>query len=261
MISFKRALLSVLFIIICLRLSLVFKIIEVNSSIENNWINIFYYFSFIAFPLGILILLKGNFNEVKKLVVNEKKDEIVQIFFFSFAGYFFFLTFYNMTFYVLKISMNIPIEFTQMKYTFSFLFSSIFLFPIFEELFFRRLLAHHFFERYGFKKAVFYSAFLFTIAHNLNNGGLLDLFLFGSIFAFIYLKTRNVYLVVVLHMLNNIFYFLLSGTITPVIMLFEDYKHLKYFWFFYGLGFLTLGWVIYYSFRYINRYHAKYHSK
>lgn len=260
MISFKRALLSVLFIIICLRLSLVFKIIEVNPSIENNWINIFYYFSFIAFPLGILILLKGNFNEVKKLFILEKKDKIVPVVFFSFTGFFFFLTFYNMIFYVLYISVNIPIELTQIKYSFLFVLSSIFLFPIFEELFFRRLLAHHFFEKYGFKKAVFYSAFLFMIAHLLNEGGLLDLFLFGSIFAYIYLKTRNIYLVVVLHMLNNFFYVLFSGTITPLIIFFEDYKHLKYFWIFYVFGFLTLGWVIYYSFRYINRYHVKYNS-
>ena len=260
MISFKRALLSVLFIMICLRLSFVFKIIEVNPSIENNWIHIFYYFSFIAFPIGILILLKGNFNAVKKLFILEKKDEIVPIVFFSFTGFFFFLIFYNMIFYVLRISMNIPIEFTQMKYSFSFLLSGIFLSPIFEELFFRRLLAHHFLERYGFKKAVYYSAFLFMIVHNLNNGGLLDLFLFGAIFAYIYLKTRNVYLVVVLHMLNNFFYFLFSGTITPLIMLFEDYKHLKYFWVFYVFGFITSCWVIYYSFRYINRYYAKYNS-
>lgn len=261
MISFKRALLYLLFIIIGLRLSLVFKIIEVNPSIENNWNNIFYCFSFVVFPIGILILLKGNFNGVKKLFILEKKDEIVPIAFFSFTGFFFFLTFYNMIFYVLKISMNIPIEFTQMKYSFLSVLSSIFLFPIFEELFFRRLLAHHFLERYGFKKAVYYSAFLFMIVHNLNEGGLLDLFLCGSIFAYIYLKTRNVYLVVVLHMLNNFFYVLFSGTITPLIIFFEDYKHLKYFWVFYVFGFLTLGWVIYYSFRYINRYHAKYHSK
>ncbi|MGY0425952.1 MAG: CPBP family intramembrane glutamic endopeptidase, partial [Polaribacter sp.] len=186
---------------------------------------------------------------------------ILQISFFSFTGFFFLLILYSMLFYALRTSMNIPIKFPQITYPFSYVFSTILLFPIFEEFFYRRLLAHHFFEKYGLKRAVFYSAFLFTITHDLSHGGLLDIFLFGSICAYIYLKTRNVYIVLVLHMLNNFCYILFSGTITPLIVFFEDYKHLNYFWWYYALGLLMSITIFYYSFRYINRYYAKYISE
>lgn len=263
MISFKRASLYVLIMIIIFRSSSVLRIIEVNTTLEKNWNIINYYFSFIVFPIAILLLLKGNFKECKKLFVLEEKNKIGQITFFSFLMYLFFCISYAMLSYVIiVVVVNVPIEFNKMTYSFSSMLYSIVIVPFFEELFFRRVLAHQFFNKYGLKRAIFYSAFLFMLVHNLSNGGLLDLFLFGSIFAFIYLKTRNIYIVIVLHMLNNFYHIYFSRTAASLLLFFEDYKHinyfLNYFWWYYFLGFLISIFVFYYSFRYINRYYAKY---
>ncbi|MGY0425986.1 MAG: hypothetical protein ACWIPI_04035, partial [Polaribacter sp.] len=67
MISFKKAFLYVLVITICLRSSSVLRIIGINRNLVKNWDTIYDYFALIIFPTGILLLLKGNFKEFKKL--------------------------------------------------------------------------------------------------------------------------------------------------------------------------------------------------
>jgi len=60
----------------------------------------------------------------------------------------------------------------------------------------------------SFRKAIFYSAFLFTIIHDHK---WFNVFIIGSLFGYIYLKTRNIYITIGLHSLNNLSHYFLEA--------------------------------------------------
>ena len=165
-----------------------------------------------------------------------------------------------MFFYAISVAVNFTIPSSEIK-TYSYLdvIYLVIISSVFEEFFFRRILAHQFFKRYGLKKAIFYSAFLFTIIHD---HAWFNVFIVGSLLGYIYFKTRNIYITIGLHSLNNLSHCFLGGStsVYPLILFLEDNKQLKYFWWYYVVGFLMSIMVTYCSFRYINRYYAKYNS-
>tara|TARA_B110000208_G_scaffold190303_1_gene253881 strand:- start:149 stop:763 length:615 start_codon:yes stop_codon:yes gene_type:complete len=75
---------------------------------------------------------------------------------------------------------------------------------IFEEILFRRILAQKIKNTLGFKKAIWISALIFAIAHIYTDTGLLSAFIAGAIFAYIYLKTNNIYLSIIAHLVYNL---------------------------------------------------------
>ncbi|MGS2740877.1 CPBP family intramembrane glutamic endopeptidase [Sinomicrobium sp. M5D2P17] len=83
--------------------------------------------------------------------------------------------------------------------------SILIILPYLEELFFRKLLAKSLFEAYGFSKALMVSAVLFGLSHTGTDSGLLPAFLGGLFLGYIYLKSRYLYLVIILHALYNLF--------------------------------------------------------
>jgi membrane protease YdiL (CAAX protease family) len=257
MISFKKALFYVSIIIIFFRSTSILNIFGVSSDFVKIWSSLNYIFSFIVYP--IVILIKGNFKELKCLFVSEKKNKMSNIFLFSFLAYCSFFLAYSMFFYLIMSLVKIPVSYDKSTYSLSYTLFSIFMIPFFEEIFFRRIIAKKFFYKYGLKRAIFYSAFLFMISHNLSNGGLLEYFLFGVLFAFIYLKTMNIYIVIAIHMLNNFFQIYFSGT-SNLLMLFDDLKLMNYFWSYYFMIFIISILIVYYSIRHINKYYAKYIS-
>jgi len=83
---------------------------------------------------------------------------------------------------------------------------------LFEEILFRRILAQKIKNTLGFKKGIWISALIFAIAHIYTETGLLSAFIAGAIFAYIYLKTNNIYLSIIAHL----FYNLTTYFLTPI---------------------------------------------
>src|SRR3989344_4699456 len=78
--------------------------------------------------------------------------------------------------------------------------------PIIEEIFFRGILLHRWSLKWGIKKALIFSSILFGILHASVVGG----FLFGLLMGVIYIKTKNLIIPIIFHMLNNLFAYLPS---------------------------------------------------
>lgn len=77
--------------------------------------------------------------------------------------------------------------------------------PVLEELFYRKITINFLIKKYSNTKTILLSSLLFTIAHILaTHVSLLTVFLSGILFAWIYLKTKNILLLIGLHIINNI---------------------------------------------------------
>mgnify|MGYP001258396298 FL=1 len=85
---------------------------------------------------------------------------------------------------------------------------------IFEEILFRRILAQKINNSLGFKKAIWISALIFGLVHIYSDTGIINASIAGGIFAYIYLKTNNIYLSISAHLSYN----LTTYFITPVFM-------------------------------------------
>lgn len=86
-----------------------------------------------------------------------------------------------------------------------------FIAPIFEELFFRKMLIDRTIQ-YGAKISIFLSAFMFGLFHgNLNQ--FFYAFLLGGFFAIIYIKTGRIIYTMILHMITNFF----GSAISPIV--------------------------------------------
>ncbi|HEC45125.1 MAG TPA: CPBP family intramembrane metalloprotease [Bacteroides sp.] len=80
--------------------------------------------------------------------------------------------------------------------------------PILEELLFRGVILDGFLKRYNPGKAIFWSAFLFGLFH-LNPWQFVPGFIIGLLLGYIYLKTRSLTTVILVHMVNNTFSYLI----------------------------------------------------
>jgi uncharacterized protein len=83
--------------------------------------------------------------------------------------------------------------------------------PIIEEIFFRGVLLHVWAVRWGITRAIFISSIIFALAHIDIFGG----FMFALMMSIVYIKTRSLYIPIVLHMLNNLFAFSQSWATLP----------------------------------------------
>lgn len=79
----------------------------------------------------------------------------------------------------------------------------IFVFPIIEELYYRNLICDVLIKKYSFVKTILLSTLIFTVAHIFADTGLLTVFFSGAVFTWIYLKTKNLTLLIVMHLFNN----------------------------------------------------------
>ena len=75
--------------------------------------------------------------------------------------------------------------------------------PIFEETLYRGILLKGLINKYSSKKAIFYSALIFGIAHlNIPQG--INAFLLGLILGTVFYYTKSIYLCMVMHFANNL---------------------------------------------------------
>ncbi|NHC43594.1 CPBP family intramembrane metalloprotease [Bacillus sp. MM2020_1] len=80
--------------------------------------------------------------------------------------------------------------------------SMIIIAPIIEELIFRGYLFNKWSETMGIKKSILLSSVLFALLHL--NSNFIGLFICGLFYCIIYLKTKNLLVPILCHMLNNI---------------------------------------------------------
>ena len=82
--------------------------------------------------------------------------------------------------------------------------------PIFEELFFRKLLFSKLLEKYDIYIAIIISSICFSAIHFETPGNLIPSFIFGVISCLIYLKTKKISYSILLHFINNLYITLVS---------------------------------------------------
>lgn len=80
---------------------------------------------------------------------------------------------------------------------------ALILYPILEELIFRKYLLSKLTNSKTENKSIVFLSLGFTLTHFLTDSALLYVFLFSVFLSWIYLKTRNIYLCIASHILNN----------------------------------------------------------
>ncbi|MBA7591923.1 hypothetical protein ES708_34094 [subsurface metagenome] len=93
--------------------------------------------------------------------------------------------------------------------------------PILEEALFRGIILDGFLTRYKPGKAIFWSALLFGLFH-LNPWQFIPGFLIGLLLGYIYLKTRSIIPVILVHIVNNSFSYLIMYFYGDDVMSFRD---------------------------------------
>lgn len=93
--------------------------------------------------------------------------------------------------------------------------------PILEEVLFRGIILDGFLTRYKPGKAIFWSAFLFGLFH-MNPWQFIPGFLIGLLLGYIYLKTRSLLPVILIHIVNNSFSYLIMYYYGDDVMSFRD---------------------------------------
>jgi len=86
-------------------------------------------------------------------------------------------------------------------------FTAVILAPVLEELIFRGIVLEGFLKNYSPVKAILLANVLFGLAH-LNPWQFVGAFLMGILISWVYYKTRNLVLPVLMHLLNNLLSFL-----------------------------------------------------
>ncbi len=93
--------------------------------------------------------------------------------------------------------------------------------PVLEEVLFRGIILEGFLNRYKAGKAIFWSAFLFGLFH-MNPWQFIPGFLIGILLAYIYMKTRSLIPVILIHIVNNSFSYILMYIYGADIMTFRE---------------------------------------
>jgi hypothetical protein len=105
-----------------------------------------------------------------------------------------------------KIFLNSSQTSSPILYNSLSFISVVFLAPLVEEFFFRGILLQRFFSKWGLTSAIIISSLFFGILH-FNPVGLL---MFGIMMSILYLKTRTLWIPIMIHILNNLSAILLA---------------------------------------------------
>lgn len=91
-----------------------------------------------------------------------------------------------------------------------------------EELYFRRFIAQKILNEKTFSKAIWLSALSFSVGHFFSNTGLLIAFIGGLFLGYIYLKTKNLFLSFLTHLIFNLLSIFIVPKINTKIDLFDS---------------------------------------
>ena len=138
------------------------------------------------------------------------------------------------------------------KYRIGFLYYSVLIAPIFEEVFFRGMVLTSLLNKgLGVIQAILFSAFLFSLIHfnpiNIEASSLsiVSNFVFGAILGIVYYRKKSLILVIILHALLNFIAYLINIYSGDYINLLDNF----HFGYLYWLLFLVSVLGLYYSIR------------
>lgn len=83
-------------------------------------------------------------------------------------------------------------------------FAVLIISPIFEELFFRRLIFNKLYKKYTLNTSIIISSICFALIHLPNYRNLIPTFIFGIICCIIYVKTKRIIYPIILHFFGNL---------------------------------------------------------
>ena len=188
--------------------------------------NLYVYLAFLV-PQGAYLAAIFSYTKHKKLefklnlAVNAKQNGIKYAYGVILGAGIFFCGlilnyFLKKTYVVLgfDLEITVPVLHSWIDYILSFLLIAV-LPAIGEELLFRRTLIDSF-SKIGSIKAVIISAAIFSLSH-LNPTQTIYQFILGLIYGFVYLKTKDIVITIIAHLVNNCLAFFLSYLTNPLI--------------------------------------------
>ncbi|MEA1786949.1 type II CAAX endopeptidase family protein [Arenibacter sp. GZD96] len=98
---------------------------------------------------------------------------------------------------------------------------SILLFPILEELLFRKGILHGLTKLYSIRKSIIVSSLLFSLAHLFTETGMFSAFLIGMVLGYIYVRYNSFILVLLVHIIYNLLTIYVSQLINDYIFAIE----------------------------------------
>jgi len=191
-----------------------------SSKFENKWINLLGHITSLIIAMYVMLGLKVK---LPNRVVNYRISP--STFFYISIGV---LGLYFVLEWQFKISIATLlgrdyIDIMTYKITSFKVIESIVIFPIIEELFFRRVISQKIYLKKGFHQALWISSILFSIAHIYSSTNLIGAFLVGLFLGYIYLKTDNIWLSIFAHALFNALLLFLSPSISDLILGITEY--------------------------------------
>ncbi len=189
----------------CLLIILMFLIPTILIiSTRTGDMHLILFYNLLAFVIGGVALYHYIKRVPESGSLQDKKLNIPQYLFYLILGYGLMMLGYLLTNIIssfLVPSLTNPLQsFDSSNIVITFLYAVV-LGPIFEELFFRKLLISRF-ARYGEIFAILTSSLLFGLYH-MNLYQFLGVFFFGIVLAFVYLRTNNIIYVITIHQISN----------------------------------------------------------
>lgn len=124
-----------------------------------------------------------------------------------------------------------------------FLIGTLFVAPIFEELFFRKFLFLKLLEKYKLHWAITISSICFSAIHFETPGNLIPSLIFGLLSCLIYFKTKKISYSILLHFINNLCITLFNTYGESFFNWLDNLKYDLFYWglFIFGILIIILG--------------------
>jgi CAAX protease family protein len=193
---------------------------KLSSYFENKWLSLLGHLSSIFVAAYFALEFKIKFPKQEN-----KYKMSPNLFIYIFMGV---LGLYFVLEWQFKISISVLLKrdyVDVMTYKISLynVLKYIIIFPIIEELFFRRIISQKIYSAKGFYPALWISSILFSVAHVFSSTNLFGAFVAGIFLGYIYLKTQNIWLSIFAHSLFNTLLLFLSPPISDMILGISDY--------------------------------------
>lgn len=130
------------------------------------------------------------------------------------------------------------------------IFTALTIYPIIEEIFFRKCLAKGLYNLYGFKRALLISSAIFAILHFFSGNGILIVFMIGLFLGYIYLRTNSILLSILIHSFSNFLVLYVAPLMQEGTIDYFETNSFIYIWFFVILLGVVLLLIFYKNFRF-----------
>ena len=125
--------------------------------------------------------------------------------------------------------------------------------PILEEVLFRGMILEGFLHRYGPGKSIFWSAFLFGLFH-LNPWQFIPGLLIGLLLGYIYFRTRSLIPVILVHVINNSFSYIIMYIYGKDVLSFRElFTEPGTYYLFFGLSVLIFALCLILLYKLLNQ--------